>query len=174
MYQMNYGNKILITVGEFFSYVEKTPDCWIWCGSLTEKHYGQIKINGRRYFAHRLAWELTHGAKIPRGLCACHHCDNPSCVRPDHIFIGTKKQNNQDRAAKGRNCAYENQWFIKHPEKRLHGEAVAQAKLAACDVLRIREIYDAGAASQAHLADMYDVSQHQISRIVRRKLWRHI
>lgn len=81
--------------------------CWLWTGRRTPKtwghDYGAVRWDGRNQNAHRVAWELFYGSKVPRELQACHACDNPPCVRPDHIWIGTQHQNNLDKSAKGRN-----------------------------------------------------------------------
>lgn len=81
-------------------------ECWEWNGLRAPKtwglDYGIVYWAGRNRNAHRVAWELTHGVVIPRHLLACHSCDNPPCVRPDHIWIGTSQQNAIDRVLKGR------------------------------------------------------------------------
>jgi len=86
----------------FWSKVQKTENCWLWMGARTKLGYGQRggRKTGRRY-THRLSWEMRFGP-IPEGLCVLHHCDNPPCVNPDHLFLGTKKDNTQDMIAKGR------------------------------------------------------------------------
>lgn len=78
------------------------PDaCWEWQGPLYHDGRGQVQINGRRLIASRAAWEMVNGP-IPPGMFACHHCDNPPCVRPDHLFLGTPKDNTEDMLRKGR------------------------------------------------------------------------
>ena len=104
-------------------------DCWEWQGHLTPKGYGQIYtgtyIDGRRCIkgAHRVAWELQRG-DIPAGMQVCHICDNPSCVNPAHLFLGTQKDNMQDMSCKGRGanqgrlskrCALCNTIFLVKP-----------------------------------------------------------
>lgn len=91
----------------FWAKVDKSGECWLWLGSRNEEGYGRIGIggSGNTAAAHRLSWEMANGQKIPSDLVACHKCDNPPCVNPAHIFIGTKKDNAQDAARKGRTAA---------------------------------------------------------------------
>lgn len=93
----------MTTTERFWSKVDRTGDCWTWTGTRKEGGYGQFHYGGKTTKAHRVAWILTSGA-IPDGMCVLHHCDNPPCVRPEHLFLGTLSDNMQDCAAKGR-CA---------------------------------------------------------------------
>lgn len=86
----------------FWAKVEKGPDCWEW-KAFRNKGYGKFTYNGRMYLAHRLSWILTNGP-IPDGLGVLHSCDNPPCVNPDHLFLGTQLDNMRDASNKGR-CA---------------------------------------------------------------------
>lgn len=94
-----------------------TDSCWLFTGWKTPRGYGQIQINatGKRVYAHRLAYELTHGP-IPAGMVICHRCDVPGCVNPDHLFAATQGDNIRDAHRKGRYTAWH------RTGKRLNGE----------------------------------------------------
>lgn len=92
-----------------------TP-CWEWVGAHVPHGYGLLKADGRFRLAHRLSWAMANGP-IPEGLFVCHHCDNPACIRPDHLFLGTGAENVADRVRKGRTKAP-----VLPPEKRMRGD----------------------------------------------------
>src|SRR5262245_30204175 len=76
--------------------------CWVWMGNTMKKDgYGYLTINKQSWLAHRLSW-VTFRGPIPDGLCVCHHCDNPPCINPDHLFLGTIRDNIHDALNKGR------------------------------------------------------------------------
>lgn len=90
----------------FWSRVLKTPDgrlgrCWLWVGEVDKDGYGRVKHKGRGHRTHRMSWELTNG-QIPKGILVLHTCDNPTCVRPSHLFLGTTQDNIDDKTRKGR------------------------------------------------------------------------
>ena len=89
-------------VERFWSRVDKANDCWVWTGAKTPKGYGKIYSNSKCVYTHRVSWELANENVIPEGIEVCHHCDNPSCVRPEHLFLGTSKDNRLDSMNKGR------------------------------------------------------------------------
>lgn len=108
-------NTVLPIEERFWSKVDQSGDCWLWAAYRNSRGYGMFMVSAgsplqntkstRPHLAHRIAWQLTYGT-IPNGLVVCHHCDNPPCVRPDHLFLGTQSDNMVDSARKGRHARY--------------------------------------------------------------------
>lgn len=143
------------TVERFWRFVDKSKACWIWTGSKTSAGYGKIWDN-RTELAHRFSYKLAFGP-IPKGLYVCHHCDNPSCVNPEHLFIGTNSDNLRDLVNKGK----------FHPAT---GEAHGSARLTSEEVRRIRnETMTARAA-----AALFGISERHVRGIRQGKTWRTI
>ena len=159
--------------------------CWLWQGTLLKQGYGCFKIAGKMYKAHRVAYLYTEGA-IPTGLILCHSCDNRRCVRPDHLFLGTCKDNMQDAVRKGRMATGDRSGARLHPERmvkgdahwchlnpeRQRGENNHHAKLGREQVEEIRVHYATGAVNQFVLAAEYHVAQTTISAVVRKESWK--
>jgi hypothetical protein len=85
----------------FWSKVERTDGCWLWRGKRKRSGYGVFSFRGKRVRAHRMAWRLEHGS-VPSDRLVCHRCDQPACVRPEHLFLGTSADNMRDMRSKGR------------------------------------------------------------------------
>jgi hypothetical protein len=143
--------------------VGHSDDCWEWQAARDELGYGFFRMTSgeNMWKAHRAAWVLIHGL-IPPGLIVCHHCDNPPCVNPSHLFLGTPQDNVDDRVRKGRSSR-----LISH-----FGETSPKAKLTAAQVAEIRERYSAGGVYQRELGEEFGVDQTQIGRIVRGVRWK--
>lgn len=86
----------------FWDFVEKTPHCWFWIGAKRRRGYGNFWDGRRMVSAHGFSWEITHRKAVPAGLEVMHSCDHPSCVRPDHLSVGTRSDNMRDASTKGR------------------------------------------------------------------------
>jgi len=134
--------------------------CWIWTGCKNADGYGTISVNGKMHMAHRLSWELTNGP-IPNGLFVCHKCDNPSCINPEHLFLGTNKDNMQDKVKKGR----------KNGGGPARGERNGSAKITKADVLEIRKLH-ANGISGRKIADKFGISDSQVFRIILNQCWK--
>jgi hypothetical protein len=159
----------------FWAKVNKSgpDDCWEWAGYCRPpSHYGQVSYKGTLWSAHRLSWFLTHGP-IPDGLWVCHHCDNPRCVNPAHLFLGTPHENFLDAAQKGRMASGPEHGMNRHPERRTHGERNGCSRLTSGQVLEIRSLFGNGAGYR-ELATRYGVSDSCIRSVAHRVTWRHI
>jgi len=139
-------------------YTKKGAGCWEWTGSRDPNGYGRLNIGGYPALAHRLSWQV-HCHEISPEQHVLHRCDNPACVRPDHLFLGDQADNNHDMIAKGRFS----------PGVSL-GEDHGHAKLTDDDVRAIR----AHPGPQTAIAKQFGISQAQVSDIKRRKSWAHL
>ena len=152
-----------LQASRFMSGVEKSEKdgCWIWSRAKRGKGYGTTSLNGKLIYAHRASWLIKNGL-IPDGMVVCHRCDNPSCVNPEHLFLGTHRENILDAASKGLMTG-----------NRTFGEEKPQAKLNEQQVIKIRQLYIDG-TSRRHLAQIYKMSINTIDNIVNRRTWKHI
>lgn len=156
----------------FWKKVNKTEHCWVWTGCLGKDGYGRISTLNIPELAHRASWRLING-EIPKNLWVLHHCDNPSCVRPDHLFLGSHLDNMMDMVKKGRQAKGDRNSSVKHPEKLPRGETHHFAKLNSKQIISIRKRFFHG-EKQSRLSEEFNVSQSQISNIVIRKHWAHV
>lgn len=139
---------------------EPNSGCWLWLGGVNNKGYGKFRWSeGKTALAHRASWKM-HKGEIPTGILVCHRCDNRVCVNPDHLFLGTAKDNSDDKLRKGRDS---------HAFGELHG----RARLSEGHVKDIREAIGNGRTSQS-LADQYGVPRRTIRDIKTWRTWRHL
>lgn len=159
----------------FWAGVEKTDYCWNWIRANRGNGYGCMRIKKKTYNTHRISW-IIHYVDIPKELCVLHKCDNRKCIRPDHLFLGTKAENNKDMAAKGRSARGEKHGTRKHPESVLKGENHYYAKLTEKEVLEIRRIWDEnkGKITKYELARIFKTDERNIRGILKRIFWKHI
>ena len=162
----------------FWGKVAKSDGCWEWQGTIKTDGYGAVVVSRKQYLAHRYAWALTNGP-IPDGMFVCHHCDNPRCVRPDHLFLGTALENNRDKMAKGRYgivgwewARGENHWSRRLPTHTTAGVKNSHAKLTPEQVLSIRQQHTRRWGARKRLAQQYGVSTSTISHIWSGATWR--
>lgn len=130
--------------------------CVEWIGGKDKDGYGKISINGKPDRAHRVSYAAHHGA-IPAGLFVLHHCDNPPCVNPQHLYAGDQLQNESDKRNRGRGPA---------------GSRNVKAKLTEDQVQHIRELLNANNQSGAQIARMFNIDKTTVSRIKLNKSWK--
>jgi hypothetical protein len=159
--------------GRFWKCVNKLDGCWEWTGSPDSAGYGMFSLYGVHYKAHRMSWFLHHGP-IPDELCVLHTCDNPCCVRPDHLFLGTMGDNNRDKVSKNRQARGDRNGARTKPEALRRGERSAAAKLNDATVIAVRERYVSGETNMAALGRDYGVTGSAIKSIVSGRGWRHL
>jgi len=144
-------------IKNFWRAVTKTENCWLW--RKTKHGYGSLSVKGKPMRAHRFSW-MIHNGPIESDLCVLHKCDNPRCVNPDHLFLGTRHENNKDRD-------------MKHRTKVPVGANNGNAKLTESDVRTIRNKLDDG-NSLASIGKEYGVTWQTIQAIKNRKTWDHL
>ncbi len=144
----------------FWSKVQITEECHLWIGGKTRAGYGLIQMghrpNSQAIYSHRAAWIMKYG-NIPHGLQVHHHCDNPPCVRWEHLWLGTKADNIADCVSKGRQAK---------------GEKSGHSKLTWSQVEMIRKLYEDGGILQRELGEQFGVHRVNIGVIVRNEGWK--
>lgn len=138
---------------------EPMSGCWLWERACQSRGYGQITLNGKGVLAHRASFEAFYDVDLDREMVVCHRCDNPICVNPDHLFVGTQSDNMKDCAKKGR---------IKMPSQK--GAAHSQAQISEEQALAIR----ADTRNYRIIAASFGISKTTVHEIKTRKTWGHL
>lgn len=144
---MNDSQRIV----RYMSQVVKTETCWFWQGCKNDDGYPWISFHGKSDHGNRVFWKLFKG-EIPDKLHVLHTCDNPGCVNPDHLYLGTQKENQRDRVMRGRHN---------------------MAKLSPNQITEIRSLYIQG-LSQRNIASKFGISQGHVSDIVNKHRWSYL
>jgi len=163
-----YRQRVKTLEEKFWEKVNKKgkDDCWEWLAGRNHKNYGNFYVSignskDKHWIAHRMAWKLTYG-EIPKGLHICHHCDNPPCVNPNHLWIGTNKDNILDASRKGRLV------------RKIRGEDHHKSKLTEKEVIEIKHIRKETGLSFIKIGKMFNVHPTTIGYIMRGRTWSHI
>lgn len=146
-------NRIIKVKQQFFDKIRMTQTCWIWVAYADKKNRARFKVGRKLYIASRVMWMYYNNRLIPNGQLVCHTCDNPLCVNPKHLFIGSCSDNTKDM-------------FLKNRSK--------VQKLTKENILDIRDRYKNTGIKQKELAHIFNVNQNCISRIINYKRWGYV
>jgi len=148
-------------IKRFLSKIKKDGQCIIWTGNTDSYGYGLMRIGKGREKAHRLSFKI-HNGEIPKNMCVCHACDNPLCVNPLHLWLGTQSENLKDMKSKGRASGFKGK-----------GESRYQSRLKENDILQIKGLSFEG-LNRSSIARIFGVAPGTISAVVRNKTWTHV
>lgn len=145
----------------FWAKAVKSDRCWQWTGAINNKGYGQFRLarNEPAAYAHRIAYELETGERVPHGMFVCHACDNPRCVRPSHLFLGSHRDNTNDMVAK---------------ERQAIGERNSHAKITPDEAIRIINARGRGRRALKAAAESVGISISHANAIGRGVFWKHL
>jgi hypothetical protein len=158
LFEINLNNEDLII---FWNKVDigEINECWNWAWGTDGKGYGQCYINSKKYIASRVSYFIKNGS-FEKKLKVCHSCDNPKCVNPNHLWLGTSLDNTRDMINKNR--AY-----------YVEGEDIGSSKLKTEDVIKIRELYDQNKNTQKELSIIYNVTEPTIRCVIKGFTWKN-
>lgn len=165
------GSGVTPLVERFWKFVDKRPDgCWFWTGAHNEFGYGRVHVRrvGYPQKAHRVSWELAHGS-IHDGINVLHRCDNPPCVNPEHLYLGTLTDNSRDSWERTRT----QRGHREQQAARLRGERAPWHKLNEEQVRELRRLAASGESAPA-LGRRFGLSRTYVWKIIKREAWRHV
>lgn len=137
--------------------IQSKNKCWNWKAARVHDGYGRFGLQYRIVRAHRVSYQIAYG-NFDERLCVLHKCDNPACVNPNHLFLGTNQDNMNDQKSKSRNP---------------FGERNPRHKLTESQVIEIRKLYTKG-LTQSEIGRMFNISQNQVSEIILRNHWKNV
>ncbi len=166
----------------FWKYTNKTNgqgpkgDCWMWIGGKSKEGYGKLKLRFKRnninksYLAHRVSYRI-HNGNFDESLLVCHNCDNPSCVNPNHLFLGTNADNSLDMKLKSRACKGNDNWMRKNPDRVKRGLNHPRAKFSAKDISKIFDLKSQGKTGR-EISNIFEVHEETIYRLLNGKSYK--
>ena len=159
-------------IRRFRSKVDKSSHpggCWLWTAGRGNFGYGSFAVTHRLSVGtHAVSYRIDRG-EIPPGMWVLHHCDNPQCVNPEHLFLGNASDNMRDAAAKGR-CALQQRGLIQ----RARGQRHSQVKLSPAQVHQIRALFDAAQECHRSIGARFGCTAANVRRIGTRQTWKHL
>lgn len=138
---------------------EPNSGCYLWLGRLNEWGYGVFRIDGKTVLAHRASWEEERG-EIPEGMKVCHSCDNPPCINPSHLWLGTDYDNTHDSMRKGR-------------QRKRRGEQHGNASITEIQALEIISAIASGEKDRK-ISNKIGCSKNIVSMIRYNRIWKHL
>jgi hypothetical protein len=150
----------------FWNKVDISGDCWIWTAAKSSKGYGRFKLNGKLQSPHVLSYRM-HNEFYDNTLQVCHKCDNPSCINPDHLFLGTRSDNMIDCASKNRISQLPS-WVLEKKGENKHISKLTNEQVKEIKMLLKTSI------KQVEIAEIYSVSNNTIGDIKAGRTWNHI
>lgn len=147
--------------------------CWEWAANRSPRGYGKVTVGQQDLRSHRLAWMIFRG-DIPENLFVLHRCDNPPCCNPDHLFLGTSQDNEDDKTAKNRQSKGDLHYARTNPEKLSRGSSHGNSKLDEAKVRTILTRYNGKRGQLTSLAREFGVTKATMHQVVTRSTWAHV
>ncbi len=149
-------------------------DCWLWQAGRDKDGYGLFHCLNKQWRSTRFLWLMEFDDALHKNIFLCHHCDNPPCCNPNHLFLGSALINNRDAASKGRYTASLRKRVLEQPESFLRGEAMTRAKLRAFQIVEMRQLFASGKTIRTIQKMFPFVTWECVAAIVKNRTWKHV